>query len=417
VDENNFNIRADLSLPLPSYNSKDNFLKVGGALSDSERNFFQRGYEMYWNGSSQLTFINTGNPQDYLAPTNYPYVIYRNYPVNIVYEGAQTITAAYAMFDWSAAEWLRLISGFRWEYTDLTLSGVNQTLNQPLEPGSINQGDILPSISAMVPFTDKLQFRAAWSQTVVRPTYREIAPVYIYDIPDGELIFGNPDLVMSKSMNYDLRLEYYPRPGEIASLSLFMKQIENPIELYQVNSSDVIYNNSSNADVYGVEFEWGLRMDRLWEPLEEFTLGGNAAYIYSEVPISEEDQEQRFLTYLDTSTSRPLYDQPEYVLNANLTWDHPATGTAITIAGGVVGERLVLYGLTTPDQYEQPAPQLDVFFNQKLSKRWRMKFSAKNLLNPTFETSQKNAAADNQTQVLKSYTKGMTFGLSVAYEF
>jgi outer membrane receptor protein involved in Fe transport len=417
VEEDNLNLRGDFNLPLPSYNSKENFFKFGTALSDSERSFFQRGYEMFWNGSSSLTFLNTGNPQDYLAPTNYPYVVYRNYPVNITYDGEQTIPAAYAMGDWAALEWLRLIGGVRWEQTDLTLEGRNLTLNQDLEPGSIQQDDLLPSVSAVVSFTDKWQLRAAWSQTVVRPTYREIAPVYIYDIADGELISGNPNLVVSESMNYDLRLEHFPRAGELASLSLFMKQIDDPIELIQVNPNDVTYTNSESADVYGVELEFRTRLDRLWEPLKEFTLGGNAAYIYSEVPISEADQRQRYLTYLNTDTERPLYDQPEYVLNLDLTWDHAATGTTLTIAGGVVGERLVLYGLTKPDEYEQPAPQLDVFLSQKLGQHWKLKFSAKNLLDPAFETTQQNAAAGNQTQVIKSYTKGMTFGLSLGCEF
>lgn len=417
VEENNLSVRGDFTIPLPSYNSQENAFKLGGALSDSARDFFQRGYEMYWSGSSQLTFLYTGNPQDYLAPTNYPYVTYRNYPVNIVYNGAQTITAAYGMADWAATEWMRLIGGLRWEYTDLTLSGVNQTLNQPLESGNINQGDLLPSVSAVFTITDKLQLRAAWSQTVVRPTYREIAPVYIYDIADGELISGNPDLIVSDSANYDLRLEYFPRAGEILSLSLFMKQIENPIELIQVNPNDVTYENSEHADVYGVEVEFRTSLDRVWEGLEEFTLGGNAAYIYSEVPISPEDQRQRYLTYLDTSTSRPLYDQPDYVVNADLTWNHPATGTAITVVGGLVGPRLVLYGLTKPDEYQDPAPQLDVFVTQALGKHWKLKFAAKNLLNPEYQISQVNAAAGYQTQILKSYTKGITFGLGLSCEF
>lgn len=417
VVEQNRNVRGDFTLPLPSYNAKDNSLKLGGAVSDSARDFFQRGYEMYWNGSSQLTFLQTGNPQEYLTPPNYPYVTYRNYPVNIVYQGAQTITAGYGMADWAAAEWLRIIGGVRWERTDLSLSGRNQTLNQGLAPGQIQQDDWLPSASAVISLTDKLQVRAAWSRTVVRPTYREIAPVYIYDIADGELISGSPDLVVADSANYDLRLEYYPRAGELASISLFLKQIDKPIELIQVNGNDVTYTNSPRADVYGVEAELRVGLDRIWSPLQEFTLGGNAAYIISDVSISPADQRQRFQTYRDTSSSRPLYDQPEYVLNGDLTWEHARTGTALTVAGGVVGRRLVLYGLTNPDEYEEPAPQLDVFLSQKLGKAWKLKFSAKNLLNPAFETTQQNAAAGGQSQLLKSYTKGRTFGLSLGCEF
>jgi outer membrane receptor protein involved in Fe transport len=67
-------------------------------------------------------------------------------------------------------------------------------------------------------------------------------------------------------------------------------QIKAPIELSAINANDVKYINSEKADVYGVEAEYRTRLDHWWEPLDEFTLGFNAAYIVSEVPISKFDQ-------------------------------------------------------------------------------------------------------------------------------
>jgi outer membrane receptor protein involved in Fe transport len=414
IEENNQNVRGDLTIPLPSYNAKENALKTGTAFSDSNRDFYQRGFEMYPLNQTANSFYNSGNPQDYLNPANDPYVQYRNYPVNITYEGEQTITAGYAMGDWAALEWLRLIGGARWERTDLSLSGRNQTLNLALPSAGILQDDILPSLSAVVSFSETVQLRAAWSQTVVRPTYREVAPVYIYDIADGELISGNPNLKISDSANYDLRLEWYPRAGEIVSLSVFRKEIASPIELVQVNQNDLSYRNSSDAEVYGVEAEFRKRLDNVWTPLAEFSLGANVAFIKSEVAITGNDRVQRSF-YGETSTTRPLYDQPEYVINADLTWEHAASGTSLTVAGGVVGRRLVLYGLNRPDEYEEPAPQLDVFLSQKLGKNWKLKLSAKNLLDPKIEVGQDMPNVGYQ--VRKSYTKGITYGLSLGCEF
>jgi outer membrane receptor protein involved in Fe transport len=270
-------------------------------------------------------------------------------------------------------------------------------------------------VSATFSLRENLQLRAAWSQTVVRPTYREIAPVAIYDIANARQIFGNPDLTFSDSDNYDLRLDWFPRDGELVSVSGFMKQIKAPIELSAINANDVKYINSEEAEVYGVEAEFRTRLDNWWKPLKEFTLGFNGAYIVSEVPISKFDQGQRFGNYGEKSKSRPLYDQPEYVLNADLTWDHAPSGTTVTVSGGVVGPRLVVYGITTPDEYEEPAPQLDVFLTQKLGKHWKLKLSAKNLLDPPFEVTQDAPATGKVT--LKSYTKGMNFGLSLGCEF
>jgi outer membrane receptor protein involved in Fe transport len=214
-----------------------------------------------------------------------------------------------------------------------------------------------------------------------------------------------------------LRLEWFPRSGEVVSVSLFRKDITAPIEqAARDNNNDRIwYYNYEQAEVMGVEFELRTRLDRLWSPLNEFTLGCNLAYIESEVPLTQNQQDNRRQLYGETATTRPLYDQPDYVINADLTWEHAATGTAFTISGGVVGRRLIVVGLARPDEYEEAAPQLDVFVSQKLGKHWKARFSAKNLLDPAFEVSQNWGAGE--TTVLKSYTKGMTFGLSMGCEF
>jgi len=416
VDEENQNVRGDLTVPVPSYNDKENSVKLGTALSDSHRDFFQRGFTMYPQSTAN-SFYSSGNPQDYLDPANYPYVQYRNFPVNVTYQGDQTITALYLMGDWATLNWLRFTGGARVEHTDLSLTGFNQSLNAPLAPGNISQDDVLPSLSATLSLRENLLLRAAWSETVVRPTYREIAPVAIYDVARARQYLGNPNLVISDSQNYDLRLEWFPRPTEILSASVFYKRISNPIEQAgEDTSNDIIrYFNYEKADVYGVELEARVQLDRLWDPLKEFTLGGNVAYIQSEVPLTAIQKQNRYLLYGATDETRPLYDQPDYVANVDLTWDHEATGTTFTIAGGVVGRRLVVVGLAVPDEYEEPAPQLDVFVSQKIGDYWKVRFSAKNLLDPAYESTQDWGSGG--TKVVRSYTKGMTFGLSLGCEF
>jgi outer membrane receptor protein involved in Fe transport len=414
LEENNLSARADLTIPLPSYNSGDNFFKTGVAWNQSKRDFFQRGFSMFPR-SAQHPFNSTGDVESYLDPANAEFVEYRNFLANITYEGKQTIEAAYAMGDWATLEWLRLVGGARFETTDLSFDGFNQSRNQPLESASIQQDDWLPSLSATISFRDNLQLRAAWSQTVVRPTYREIAPVPIYDIARARQIYGNPDLTFSGSDNYDLRLDWYPRPGELVSVSAFMKQIASPIELSAINANDVVYINSEEAEVFGVEAEFRTSLGNFWKPLSKFTMGFNAAYIVSEVPISDFDRSQRMGNFLESGSSRPLYDQPEFVLNGDLTWDNKTTGTTITLSGGVVGRRLVVYGLTTPDEYEEPSPQLDFFLTQNIGKHWKLKFSARNLLNPAYEVSQTAPATGHV--IIESYKKGITFGISLGCEF
>jgi outer membrane receptor protein involved in Fe transport len=414
LEENNSSFRGDFTIPIPSYNSKENFLKTGGALNLSERDYFQRG--IYVLGTGGHPFNRTGDPNLWMAETNLPFINVRNFPANATYQGEQEIPAAYVMGDWAALDWLQLVGGARFESTKITVDTFNLTQNRPLPSGTLEQDDWLPALSAKIQLRENADLRASWSRTVVRPTYREIAPVAIYDIFKSRSILGNPNLHISASENFDLRASWYPRPGELLSASVFAKRIDQPIELSAITTdySQIRYENFEQADVYGFEAELQLKLDRLWEPLADFALGFNAAYIESEVPLTEAQMLNRRL-YGETSTTRPLYDQPEYILNANLTWENPATKTTVTLSGGVVGESLVLVGLSRPDEFIQPAPELNLFVRQRLGEHWDVRFTAKNLLNPNYEVAQ--TWPEVGKVVLESYTKGITLGLSVGCEF
>jgi outer membrane receptor protein involved in Fe transport len=172
--------------------------------------------------------------------------------------------------------------------------------------------------------------------------------------------------------------------------------------------------NFEKADVWGVEAELRLGLDRIWEPLQTFSFGVNGAYIESKVPLTEVQRINR-AGYGDFSDDRPLYNQPSYVLNGDLTWDNPESGTTVTLSGGVVGESLVLVGLAKPDEFVEPAPELNLFIGQRLGKHWDVRFTAKNLLDPVYEVTQTWPVAGKQ--VLQSHTRGITLGLSIGYKF
>ena len=183
---------------------------------------------------------------------------------------------------------------------------------------------------------------------------------------------------------------------------------------YDNENKLVSYYNYDTADVTGVEGELRMNLNRLWGPLDGFSLGFNAAYIQSSVPLTKVQQlnRQRFGDY---GTTRPLYDQPNYIVNADLTWNLEATKTTFTLSGGVVGERLVLVGLAQPDEFAAPSPELNFFVRQRLGKHWDLRFTAKNLLNPEIQTVQNWPKTG--TLVTSSHTEGITFGLSVGCEF
>lgn len=416
IEEENKSGRIDFTLPVPSYNEKENFAKVGIAYSESERTLDQRAFSALPTSFAHPFFQN-GNVNGYLAPQNLQYISYRNYSQTYESSGSQEIEAGYVMGDWHVLDWLRASGGVRSESTDLQVETVNLTLNSDRSSSDISRTDLLPAAALTVYLRENLLLRGAWSETIVRPTYREISSASEIDPVRGRIYRGNPALDFSEARNFDLRLEWFPRPGSLLAASAFMKKVSGPIEQtsVSVNNDLVTFTNSPDADVYGVEFEVRENLGNLWKPLEPFSLGFSAAFIESEVDYTSEQLEERERQGLGRETTRPMFDQPEYVLSGDITWDYKPTGTRLTVSGGVVGRRLTVVGLAEPDEYEEPAPQLDIFLTQQLGEHWKLKFSAKNLLDPVYEVTQDWPAYGSLR--VESYTKGITFGLSLGCTF
>ena len=95
--------------------------------------------------------------------------------------------------------------------------------------------------------------RAAWTNTLGRPAYADLAPISILDeIQEtdgsfvGSLSTGNADLDPYESMNLDFSFEVYLRSGMIA-IAPFYKRIDNPIYDRGVTSSNVMHNGRTYA--------------------------------------------------------------------------------------------------------------------------------------------------------------------------
>ncbi|MBD3256808.1 TonB-dependent receptor plug domain-containing protein, partial [candidate division GN15 bacterium] len=204
-------------------------------------------------------------------------------------DGALRVDAWYAMAEFGVpfVTGLRLIGGARHEKTDIWVQDWN------LDGGARNQSDWLPSASLVQSVNDRMNVRASFGQTLARPTIRELSPGADKITEEGGRLdpsyVGNPDLEITKIDNYDLRWEWFRRPGEVFAISLFYKDFQNPIELAIIGANgEVQPRNVSEATAYGVEFEFRTRLDVLWEPLSEVTFGGNATFVKAEIAIDEE---------------------------------------------------------------------------------------------------------------------------------
>jgi TonB-dependent receptor len=333
------------------------------------------------------------------------------------YNASQQVLASYVMTDFRLFPQLTFTGGTRFENTNLQVKGA------PLPPyildgnANIQEFDLLPAAAATFQMMPEMNFRLAWSQTIARPSFKEMGPVITKDFSDATLFIGNPELKISHINNYDMRIEYFPRAGEVIAVSGFYKSIKAPIEQTIVLQGDeqfYKYENSLNGTLWGLEFEARKRLDQCHEYLKNFSVNFNATYVQSQVPLSADQQQKAQVLNNNYSTSRPLQGQPLYILNAGLSYDDQPNGFFAGLFYNVTGPYLYAVGYTLPDIYEQPAPSLDFNLTQEFADHWSFTFRGKNLLNPIFR--QTITYQGSEVDYL-AYTKGYDVSLGLKYGF
>jgi TonB-dependent receptor len=342
------------------------------------------------------------------------------------YTAYQQVIASYTMAELKLFPQLTLTGGARYENTDIRIVSPGFVKNPFFGDftglAKIQQLDLLPAAAATYEVLENVNLRLAWSQTIARPSFKEMGPVITLDFSDSLLYIGNPELELSKINNYDFRLEWFTRPGEVLAVSLFYKSILAPIEQTQVQVGDsqvYKYENFPSGSLWGAEFEARKRLDQVSEVLRDFSVNFNTTYIQSQVNLSQLQQDQR--TELGIAPTRPLQGQPLYIINAGLDYNNAqagfyaglfynVTGPLLVVAGGEGGAELNYF----PDVYEQPAPSLDFNLTQTFADNWKFTFRGKNLLNPLF---QQTVTFNGVEKTYLSYTKGWDLSLSMAYGF
>ena len=433
-DETKYAGKADVTVPF-GMATRTAKIKFGGAYNTTARDFGERAFS-YNRPDPEANISFNGNPVDYFSEANRG-IVDRDANGNPIfgltvddqtspfssYTGDRVVSAGYLMLDVPVTARLRLIGGARLEDTDLSVRATADSL------GRIATTDVLPSLNVVYSLQDDMNLRAAATRTLARPTFREIAPYPSFDFIQGEIQIGNPNLNRTLITNLDLRWEWFTRPGEVIAVSGYYKSLDDPIEKAFIGSSSntgsqLTWKNVDQATVYGAEVEMRTRLDHLHPALQYLTLGGNVSFTHSEIdvpclqfgPDGEEciRGELVFRQVNNQPSTRDLQGQSPYVVNTNLSYDNPETETTAGVFFNVVGERLSVVSTgSTPDVYEQPRPQLDFTFSQRLLDDWTVKVKAKNVLNSAFSETYE---LQGQSFTYQRYKSGRSFSLGLTYK-
>ncbi len=421
LDEQNTSGKFDLTIPFRQWEVRPAELKFGGFGSYADRTFFDR--EILYDGTAGFN----GDPTEYLTGDNLGYIATTNAAGRIDYTWLRAIStrfssydaksrteAGYSMVDLPIVDQLRLVGGARYEITYMSVNGRSTVPGLPPNAPALEQADVLPAVSLIYSPKTNMNIRLAYSHTIARPSFRELAAYRSYDPGLDVVVEGEPSLQVSSIRNYDLRWEWFPRPGEILGVSLFYKEIDKPIEqAFDLALDTVSYENRSEAKVYGIEFEARKSLDILDPLLYQFTLGGNLSLIESETPLSPVEIRNKQGFFGSVDPTRALYDQSPYILNVDLTYENARSGTTASLIYNISGPRIAIANPVTQDIYEQPAGSLDFVISQRINRFLSVRFTARNLLDPEI----KRTYGEKSDLIYTSYTRGQSFGVSVNAEF
>jgi outer membrane receptor protein involved in Fe transport len=257
--------------------------------------------------------------------------------------------------------------------------------------------------------------RIAYSRTVNRPEFRELAPFLYYDFVNESIIFGNPNLDIARIHNVDLRYEFYPRPGETISLAAFYKNFNNPIEYQLQIASDgqqpVSFINADVANNLGLELEVRKSLSDIAASsfLRNLSLSLNASVIRSRVDLGAQATAQ--------DRVRPLQGQSPYVVNLAAFYDDIERGFAVNMFYNVFGARIFRVGsVTFPTVYEMPRNTLDLTVSKTIGPRLTLKAGAQNILNARFlfqQDSNRDTRINGTDETVTDFRRGQYFTLGV----
>jgi len=327
------------------------------------------------------------------------------------YDGRNIIRAAYVMTDLQLLNDLRVILGARYENTSMNvLSKDPNQIN-----GRIETNNVLPSLNLVYSPVDNMNIRFAYGRTLARPTFREISPFTNYDFNGGDTYVGNPDLNITLINNYDLRWEWFSKPGEVFAVSFFFKDFSNPIELkiHDAVNNVLTWVNVPRAAVRGIEFEIRRNLSAVYDVLKNFTVGSNFSYIQSFVDIDSEELASIKVYDSNASGTRQFQGQSPFIVNFYLNYDNPAQGWNANLYYNVFGKRLSTVGsVGSPDVYEKPFNMLNLSVSKKIMQNISIKISAANILNSSVVKVQEFKGRE---YIYQSYRRGSSVSAEIKY--
>jgi TonB-dependent receptor len=418
-------------------------LKFGTAYTFKNRDYEIQSFQIVPGNA-----VFTGDPAELFAEENlfsadnrngvrYDPMFIPNNPNK--FNSSSHLAAAYVSNEFNIAAPLRAIVGLRIEKYSQLYTGTNQLGTLSLNNEKVlDDFDFFPSLNLIYSITEMQNLRFSFSQTIARPSFKEMSYAEILDPITGRTFIGSMltettaggtellwdgNLQSTKILNFDLRWELFAEKAQTLSLSAFYKRFSNPIEIvqYLADPGSFQARNVGDANLIGAEFEVRKNFDFISPKLENLVFNANVTYTYSSIRLSESELRSRTLSARDgevISERREMAGQAPYLVNAGLLYGNPKWKLESGLFYNVQGETLLFVGFANrTNVYSVPFHSLNLKITKTLGKEDRIGLSLKasNLLNDDKEQIFKSFEAENR--FFTRLRPQRSVGLSFSYKF
>ncbi|MCW2119190.1 TonB-dependent receptor [Flavobacterium sp. 7A] len=345
------------------------------------------------------------------------------------YNGNLDINAAFGNLQYALTDKLTVILGTRLEQTTQNVLFYSTTKPSG-DSSNSSKFNILPSLISKYTLTDKQNLKFSFSKTYTLPQFKEKVEIAYEDV--AQAYVGNADLYASTNYNADLGWEFFPKSGELISVTAFGKIIKNPINEMFLNSSsnDITYaNTGEKATVAGLELE--IRKD-----LFEIENGNNlktklsydinGSYLYSNQDLSNSKINAENAFGADfTFTDSKLTGASTFLANANISFLKEFAENkdiTTTISYSYFSDKVAVLGTSqVGNMVDKAVNKLDFVVNSNITKKIKLGLIYNNILNPTYRRVLEQGKVPGKSAVgdvlITSYKSGSDLRLTLNYTF
>ena len=340
----------------------------------------------------------------------------------------EDITALYAMH---TVEFDRanLVYGLRYEKTDFSADG-----NRVIESGEPVPGaeeiakdvyvsaekyqrdysDLFPSINFKYDYTDNIVLRAAYTESLSRPSFGYLNPSakeIEYDEGELKVEAGNPALDPYEAQNFDFSAEYYADRLGMFSVGVFRKQIDNFVVTadvtstadltqyvgnLQVDDAEILQPiNGDSATLTGAELSWTQGFD-------------NGLLLRANATVA--DSEAKLGLGADAGRGNKIALPSQADLVGNFIVGYERDALSLRLSTTFTGERLVDVNLEDAalDRYQDSHMQVDLSAKYRFANGLQLSFSGVNLNDEPFYIN--NSGYNGQYEEYgPSYVLGLSY--------